>query len=67
MEEIRIKIHDELPYDIVFGAIRDLLFDQIGEEDTFLTFHFSPPALDYKMQIIYTKRKLKIFEAWKIQ
>ena len=49
MEEIRIKIHDELPYDIVFGAIRDLLFDQIGEEDTFLIFHFSPPALDYKM------------------
>lgn len=31
MEEIRIKIHDNLPYDIVFEAIRDLLFDQIGE------------------------------------
>lgn len=31
MEEIRIKIHNELPYDIVFDTIRDLLFDQIGE------------------------------------
>ena len=31
MEEIGIKIHDDLPYDIVFESIRDLLFDQIGE------------------------------------
>lgn len=47
MEEIRIKIHDELPYDIVFDTIRDLLIDEIGEEDTLIVWELSPKALDF--------------------
>lgn len=67
MEEIRIKIHDELPYDIVFNTIRDLLFDEIAEEDTFDRWTCSSHALDYKFMVSYKKGKTKTFEVWKIQ
>lgn len=67
MEEIRIKIHDELPYDIVFDTIRDLLFDEIGEEDTFERWNCSSPELDYKFMVSYRKGKTKLFEVWKTQ
>lgn len=67
MEEIRIKIHDNIPYDIVFNTIRDLLFDEIAEEDTFDRWACSSHALDYKFMVSYKKGKTKTFEAWKIQ
>lgn len=67
MEEIRIKIQDNIPYDIVFNAIRDLLFDRIGEEDTFGKWICSSPAIDYKFMVYYRKGKTKTFEVWKIQ
>lgn len=67
MEEIRIKIHDNIPYNIVFETIRDLLFDSIGEEDTFSRWKCSSPALEYKFMVSYRKGKTKTFEAWKIQ
>lgn len=67
MGEIRIKIHDELPYDIVFNTIRDLLFDEIGEEDTLIVWELSPKALDFKYKVVYRKGKTKLFEVWKIQ
>lgn len=67
MEEIRIKIYGCLPYDIVFNTIRDLLFDEIGEEDTFKRWTCSSPAIDYKFMVSYRKGKTKTFEVWKIQ
>ena len=67
MEELRIKIHDNIPYDIVFNTIRDLLFDEIGEEDTLIVWELSPQSLDFKYKVVYRKGKTKLFEVWKIQ
>ena len=67
MEEIRIKIHDELPYDIVFDTIRDLLFDDIGKEDTFKRWKCSHSSLDFEYMIFYKKSATKVFIAWKIR
>ena len=67
MEEIRIKIHDNLPYGIVFNTIRDSLFDEIGQEDSFLVWEISTQALDFKYKVVYRKGKTKTFEVWKIR
>lgn len=67
MEEIRIKIYDELPYDLVFNTIRDLLFDDIGEEDKLVVWNFTVPALNCKFKVTYRKGKTKRFEVRKIE
>lgn len=67
MEEIRIKIHDDLPYDLIFNTIRDLLLDDIGEEDESVSWNVTVPALDCKYKVTYKKGKTKRFEVWKTE
>lgn len=65
MEEIRIKIHDELPYYDVLETIEELLSNEIGEEDRKAAY--TCPKDDYTIGVCYKKGKTKLFEVWKIQ
>lgn len=62
MEEIRIKIYDNIPYHIVMEIIGNLLHEEIGEESSHIIFDYDHDGIHYVVE--YKKIKLKHFEIW---